>query len=293
MRKSRAIIRLFAIFLLCLIAQLSWAESTGLPQASKDGVRMTPPRKNYSINVTAKSSKLYNEGTVKLRQGLYAEAIPMFLAAVEESRGNVDAWDHLGICYRRTNQIDKAIEAYEISIQINPLNPVPYQNLGLIYSHIKKDASKALPLYKKLVELDPSDPEGFFGLANVYNRMESYDEAIVNGLKAVELYKQKKSPLIADAYYNLGLSYASKNPPDNKQAADYFLKAKTAGFQLSPEIETFVSKVTGEKVQVTQAEKVSGRNQNSIRELAGKKYAGEPAFCAKSRIPPHPFRQKL
>ena len=170
----------------------------------------------------------------------------MFLAAVGESRGNVDAWDHLGISYRRTDQIDKAIEAYEISIQINPQNPVPYQNLGLIYSHIKKDASKALPLYKKLVELDPSDPEGFFGLANVYNKMNSYDEAIVNGLKAAELYKQKKSPLIADAYYKLGVSYASRNPPDNKQAADYFLKAKGAGIQLHPDIENFVSKVTGE-----------------------------------------------
>jgi tetratricopeptide (TPR) repeat protein len=247
MRKSPAFSRLLGIFLLCLTAQLSWAESTGLPQASKDGVRMTPSGKNYSIDVNAKSSKLYNEGTVKLGQGLYAEAIPMFLAAVGESRGNVDAWDHLGISYRRTDQIDKAIEAYEISIQINPQNPVPYQNLGLIYSHIKKDASKALPLYKKLVELDPSDPEGFFGLANVYNKMNSYDEAIVNGLKAAELYKQKKSPLIADAYYKLGVSYASRNPPDNKQAADYFLKAKGAGIQLHPDIENFVSEVTGDK----------------------------------------------
>jgi tetratricopeptide (TPR) repeat protein len=247
MRKSPAILRLLGIFLLCFIGQFCWAESTGLPELSKDGIRMTAPRKNYSIDVTAKSSKLYNEGTVKLRQGLYAEAIPLFRAAVEESRGNVDAWDHLGICYRRTNQIDKAIEAYEISIQINPQNPVPYQNLGLIYSHMEKDASKALPLYKKMVELDPSDPEGFFGLADVYNKIKSYDEAIVNCLKAIELYKQRKSPLVADAYYNLGLSYALKNPPDNKQAADHFLKAKEAGIQLAPEIENFVSKVTGEK----------------------------------------------
>ncbi len=208
---------------------------------------MTAPQKNYSIDVNAKSSKLYNEGTAKLQQNLYAEAIPMFLAAVEESRGNVDAWDHLGICYRRTNQTDKAIEAYETSIRINPQNPVPYGNLALIYYHTKNDVSKALTLYKKVTEIDPTNPEGFFGLANVYKKMGSYDEAIVNGLKAVELYKQNKSPLIADAYYSLGVSHASKNPPDNKQAADYFLKAKDAGIQLDPEIEDFVSKVTGEK----------------------------------------------
>jgi len=247
MRRSPAIFRLFGIFLLCLIAQLSWAESNGLPEASKDGVRMAAPQKIYSIDVNAKSSKLYNEGTVKLRQGLYAEAIPLFLAAVEESRGNVDAWDHLGICYRRTDQIDKAIEAYEISIKINPQNRVPYGNLALIYYHNKNDVSKALTLYKKVIEIDPTNPEGFFGLANVYKRMNSYDEAIVNCLKAVELYEQSKSPLIADAYYSLGVNYASKNPPDNKQAADYFLKARNAGIQLNPEIENFVSNVTGEK----------------------------------------------
>jgi tetratricopeptide (TPR) repeat protein len=247
MRKSTPGILLFGIVLLCLLGQCCWAESTGLPELSKEGIRLTPPRNSYSKDVSAKSAKLYNEGTVKLRQGLYAEAIPLFVAAVGEFRGNVDAWDHLGICYRRTNQIDKAIEAYETSIQINPKNPVPYQNLGLIFSHIKKDASKALPLYKKMIEIDPTDPEGFFGLANVYEKVNSYDEAIVNCLKSVELYKQRNSPLVADAYYNLGVNYASKNPPDNKQAADYFLKAKNAGIQLSPEIENFVSQITGEK----------------------------------------------
>ena len=205
MRESPAIIRLLGIFLLCFIGQFCWAESTGLPELSKDGVRMTAPQKNYSIDVNAKSSKLYNEGTAKLQQNLYAEAIPMFLAAVEESRGNVDAWDHLGICYRRTNQTDKAIEAYETSIRINPQNPVPYGNLALIYYHTKNDVSKALTLYKKVTEIDPTNPEGFFGLANVYKKMGSYDEAIVNGLKAVELYEQSKSPLIADAYYSLGV----------------------------------------------------------------------------------------
>lgn len=239
---------LLCVLLVFLIGQLSWAQSNKLPDYYT-GERVRPAwTKTYTKEVSAESTRLYREGTKNLEKGLYITAIDLLLAAVEASRGNVDAWDHLGICYRRTGQIDEAIKAYETSIQINPDNPVPYVNLALIYIH-NKDFPKALTYHKKVVELDPTDPEGFFGLGNVYENMNLRDKAVDNYLKAAELYDQRKSPLIADAYYGLGLNYALKKPPNNQEAVQYFLKAKQGGHKLTPEIENFVTQVMQRKRQ--------------------------------------------
>jgi outer membrane protein assembly factor BamD (BamD/ComL family) len=54
-----------------------------------------------SKNETVKSIEFYNEGTKQLKLGHYEKAISLFLNAVEDNY-DVDSWDHLGVCYRRT-----------------------------------------------------------------------------------------------------------------------------------------------------------------------------------------------
>jgi len=55
-----------------------------------------------SKNETFKSSEFYNEGTKQLKLGRYEKAISLFLNAVSEDNYDVNSWDHLGVCYRRT-----------------------------------------------------------------------------------------------------------------------------------------------------------------------------------------------
>jgi tetratricopeptide (TPR) repeat protein len=43
------------------------------------------------------------------------------------------AYDNMGICYRRLEEYDKAIEAYEKSLKIDPYGTMPLQNLGIVY----------------------------------------------------------------------------------------------------------------------------------------------------------------
>ncbi len=229
------VITVFASLALCSVAQAG--------EDQKDATLI--PHASYAVDVTARSSSLYNQGSRRLNEGKYADALLLFEQAVKESRGNVDAWDHMGVCYRRLGQFDKAIQAYQTSISINPSNPVPYGNLGLIYGHMLKDYKQALSYYRKCLELAPTDPEGFYGAAQVYEAMKDHDQAIKNYDSALELYKKAQSPVIADAYYGLGLNYALKSPPDNIRAAKYFVEAKKAGRELPPQVKEFVSKVLG------------------------------------------------
>lgn len=210
-----------------------------------------------NTDITPRSVKLYNQGTSKLRKGLYQEAIRLFLAAVKESKGNFDAWDHLGVCYRRTGQIDKAIQVYKTSIEINPKNPFPYGNLGQIYLN-RNDFAKALRYYNIVINLNPKDPEGYFGAGTVCEKMKMHDVAIKNYHKAAEQYEKLNSPLLADAYYGLGVNYALKEPPDNEQAVEYFLKAKQLRYRLPLRIENFVDQHTGQQAAIKESTQESG-----------------------------------
>lgn len=229
-------IAVIAVFVVCItVAALSQTA------ANDQGNEATfVPHKTYGGRISAKSAELYNQGTKLLNAGEYGPAIEKLLLAVKESRENVNAWDHLGICYRRIGQYAKAIEAYQTSIEINPENPVPYGNLGLIHSLHTGDFPKAVYYYKKVIELDPTEPEGPYGLGVTHEIMKAHDAAIEWFLRAAELYSKRSSPLVSHAYYRLGLNYQKKDPPDYKAAIKYFVRARTAGFQLPQEVEEFL-----------------------------------------------------
>ncbi len=199
--------------------------------------------RSYAINVSRHSAKLYNEGTDRLKSGKYKEAIPYLVDAVKESPGNVDALDHLGICLRRIGQYADAVKVYDLSIRTNPKNPIPYGNLGLIYLTHLKDYQRAALLYGKVIEIDPKNPEGWYGAGEVDFNKQEYGTAIDYYLKAAELYRLMKSPVIRDAYFKLGVCYVQKLPADDHSAALYFLRAKQAGLELPEKVESFTRKI--------------------------------------------------
>lgn len=209
---------------------------------SSDSEATFIPKDSYAGRVSEASRRSYNQGTLLLQAGRYHQAIEMLRRSVEASRHNVDAWDHLGICYRRTGQYQKAIDAYTNSLAINPDNPVPYTNLGLIYSQHIKDFPKALNYYFKVVEMDPTDPEGPYGLGGTYEEMGDYDKAIGSYLTAADLYKRRNSAFLSHAYFRLGICYANKRPSEYAVAAAYFQRAEQAGFDLPSGARQLISR---------------------------------------------------
>lgn len=59
---------------------------------------------------------------VKTAQKKYGEAIPLFQKSIDlfkENRDKADAWNHLGDVYRKLNNYDNAISAYQTAIKLN------------------------------------------------------------------------------------------------------------------------------------------------------------------------------
>jgi tetratricopeptide (TPR) repeat protein len=76
---------------------------------------------------------------------------------------------------------------------------IAYENQG--------NTQEAIATFTKLVEIAPTDPEGYYGLGRIYYDTEKYKQALENLDTAETLYIQSGSPFVADAQYQLGKTY--------------------------------------------------------------------------------------
>ncbi|OIO21132.1 hypothetical protein COV61_04480 [Candidatus Micrarchaeota archaeon CG11_big_fil_rev_8_21_14_0_20_47_5] len=97
---------------------------------------------------------------------------------------------------------EKAIEAYNTAIILNPTFSEAYFNRGLCYYNLKK-FDKAVSDYSKAAEFDPKNAVIYNNRGDAYYRQQNFDSAIVDYDKAITLNGR-----YLKAYYNRGLAYA-------------------------------------------------------------------------------------
>ncbi len=103
---------------------------------------------------------------------------------------------------------EKIINEYPNSILINNIS-------GVIHTELK-NYTLAKNLFNKVVNLNPKYNDGFYNLANVYNKLGEEDNAIKNYEKVIELDKSYYK-----AYNNLGNIFRKRNL--NKKALKYYI----------------------------------------------------------------------
>ncbi len=91
----------------------------------------------------------------------------------------------LGDAYDNMKEYDKSIDAYKNAIKASPGYPYAYQNIGIVYQHLK-DWDKAVENGLKAVSLQ-SYPTGHFSLGNAYSGRKDYYKAIDQYKLALEL----------------------------------------------------------------------------------------------------------
>jgi TPR repeat len=79
-------------------------------------------------------SKAWKYASMAIQAKMYNDAIPPLEFLVQQSPKTVNYWEQLAEVYRKTNQNDKAADAYKKLIVIDPKNKNHYLNLGIIYS---------------------------------------------------------------------------------------------------------------------------------------------------------------
>jgi len=196
---------------------------------------------NEVVNPTksAQARDYYNKGVDFSQEKNYTEAIVYYEKAISEDPNYIDAYDNLGLAYRKTGKLNEAEKNYLKSYSLNDKNLNSILNLAVVYG-INKNYLKASEFYKKAITLKPQDPEGYYGNCQTLVNAGNQKEALNYCLKTKELYEKQNSPYIGDISYILAIAYYNLGEKIN--AKKYLNIAKQNNVKIDKNIENVISK---------------------------------------------------
>lgn len=167
-------------------------------------------------------------GILLAETGFHDEAISVLQIGVSLWDYDPEMWNYLGMAYWGKGDFDRAYEAYEKALALDPNYPIVFNNLGSLFlsrylkNNNQEDINKALDYFKKAISLDPELVSAYNGLGGAYKKIGKIKEAIDCWQKALAL-----NPNYDFSLYNLGITYFELG--DKKAALKYlerYLKAK-------------------------------------------------------------------
>lgn len=206
------------------------------------------------------ADKLYNDGNGLFRSGNYPGAMEKYQAALALAK-DFRYYYQLGLSFKNTRQIDKALEAFEESIKLkndfyqghnaiggtflanrvydraieafkqalkyNPQMSQAVLGIGEAYAgqaqQLMNDGkvNEAGTLVDEALQQHPNNAKLYLIGAVVYNKLDQPDKAI---LAAQEAIKQKKRGAKGAEYFEIGIAY--KKLKDIEKARAAFAEAK-------------------------------------------------------------------
>lgn len=136
----------------------------------------------------------------------------------------------LGLTLSRLGRAQEAIENYLKSIELDPTNPFPYNNIGVRYHHMG-DYEKAVEYYLKSIENIETDktPLPVENVAISYRALKNYDKALEYYKKGMEMFPEEEY-----FYEDLGLMYQYQKMYD--EALELYMKKLDEGNKEDKEI---------------------------------------------------------
>ena len=167
-------------------------------------------------NLDSLSRNSLSNGMTLFQEKDYKAAARAFRGAIALSPSSSftkDAAKFLAMSELQLGHIDKAIEAYEKSIELNPDSDEPHVDLAkLLFTQEKyKEAEQH---YAKAVELNP-DVVNYYSLGQAQMFQEKYTEAEASFNKVLQL-----APDDSNSYYGMGLLKSKQG--DYEKAIEYF-----------------------------------------------------------------------
>lgn len=146
------------------------------------------------------------------RNRLWHNPINLWKDCVKKSSHKARPYVNLGFAYLESGQYDKAFEATQKGIDLDPKFGGAYYNLGIIYQKMG-DLDKALAMGKKSLEINPELHMAHFFLGSIYFETGRFEEA-------AETYKTflKTFPYFPDVHHFLGIIYAGQKQFDKSIA---------------------------------------------------------------------------
>lgn len=144
----------------------------------------------------------------------HSAAIEELKLAIQEYPSFSQAFNEIGVQYLKLNQLEKADEAFQEAVKINPDAVSSLINRG-ITNVLMKRYGEAVPILRKSVEKNKQSAVAHYFLGQALANLGLFNDAEKELLAALELGKEE----MKEAHRILAIIYASRGA--NKQAADH------------------------------------------------------------------------
>lgn len=161
-----------------------------------------------------------NYGYLLFNQKKYPEALEIFNHYLKKHQDS-ETYNNIGVIYEELDKQQKAIIAYEKSIELDPEYALSYNNLGVIYSE-QKTYEKATKYFQKAIKKDPHFLNAYNNLASIHLIHQQYNTALALYNKAYEIFPGNRYILL-----NIAVTY--HHIQDEKNTLFYLKKAVSAG----------------------------------------------------------------
>jgi tetratricopeptide (TPR) repeat protein len=147
------------------------------------------------------------QGQRLIQEGKHDQAMARLKVATERLPKNAQAWNHLGMAYHGTRQLDQALAAYRKARTLDPNLADVRFNLGCLFLDQNK-VSEAQSELAAFTIIQPDSPEGWLKLGEAQSHARQFAEAKGSFDRALRL--KPKNP---EAWNGLGMLELMQNRP--------------------------------------------------------------------------------
>ena len=146
-----------------------------------------------------------------------------YLEMLELDDGNALVWANLGAVEQQAGDVERAIECFERSVQINPQLAQTWTALGLLVQK-KGDTYRAISCFSRAIHEEPEDARPHNYLAIAAKALGWTDAAEAELQRAIDL-----KPDYGIAHFNMALMLLERRPPATELARRHYEKALALG----------------------------------------------------------------
>jgi superkiller protein 3 len=125
---------------------------------------------NDRINESAKFDKYFEEGIIYGRKGDFQKAVDAFQKAIDLNPDDASVYYNLGITFDNVGDFQKAID-------LKPDYASAYYNLGVTLYEMD-EIQKDVDAYQKAINLNPDDASAYNNLGLLYLKKSEYEKAV-------------------------------------------------------------------------------------------------------------------
>ena len=175
------------------------------PSTSLDSPQQPP---TLLLLVQQQVALIQQVGNFLIMIGQLDKAIEAFNKTIELNPDDADSYNYRGVAFFLKGHNACAIADYDIAIRIKPEYDEAYNNRGVVYNYLGK-YDYAIADYKEAIRIKPDYAMAYSNRGAAYRELDKYDRAIEEYNEAIRI-----KPDYAEAYSNRALAYCDKGKYD-------------------------------------------------------------------------------